>query len=265
MSSAHAVVTLASSGPSPLWYATRAAGTASLVLLTATVGLGVAAAGRYAPQRIGRFEVSALHRNLSVVTLVFLALHIVTAEADTFTHIGWPATVLPFASSYRPLWVGLGAVSLDLLLAVLITSAVRQKIGQRLWKAVHWAAYASWPFALFHAAGTGTDTRLAPQLALYAVCLAAVLGAVWWRLARAGQDARRIRWWVLPTAALVTVLFAVFLAVGPLRPGWSHRAASTPRSVTPPTASAAPGISRAVLAPPAVSAAPDVGEEGVSA
>lgn len=227
MNSAHAAVLLASSGPSPLWYATRAAGTASLVLLTLAVVVGIGAAGRYAPRNIGRFEVSAVHRNLSLMTLVFLALHIVTAIADSFTHIGWPATVVPFASSYRPLWVGLGAVALDLLLAVAITSAFRHRIGQRLWKGVHWAAYAAWPFAMFHAAGTGTDTRLTPQLALYAACLAAVLGAVWWRLARAGAGARRIRWWVLPTTALVPVLLAVFLATGPLRPGWSHRAAAT--------------------------------------
>lgn len=264
MSSAHSVAMLASSGPSPLWYATRAAGTASLVLLTATVVLGVAAAGRYAPQRMGRFEVSALHRNLSLVALVFLALHIVTAIADSFTHIGWPAAVVPFASSYRPLWVGLGAVSLDLLLAVMLTSAVRLRIGQRYWKAVHWAGYASWPFALFHAAGTGTDTRLALQLALYWACLAAVLAAVWWRLARAGQDARLIRRWVLPAAGAVTVLFAVFLAVGPLRPGWSHRAATaSPSATVTSTTPAAPGTSPA-LAPPPVSAIP-AGEGGDSA
>ncbi len=230
MSSAHAVVLLASSGPSPLWYATRAAGTTSLVLLTATVVLGVTAAGRYAPPRIGRFEVAVLHRNVSLLTLAFLALHIVTAVADSFTHIGWPATVVPFASSYRPLWVGLGAVALDLLLAVAVTSAFRLKLGQRAWKAVHWTAYAAWPFALFHAAGTGTDTRLTLQIVLYGLCLAAVLGAVWWRLARAGAAARGVRWWALPVTGLLPVLLAVFLAVGPLRPGWSHRAGSPPPS-----------------------------------
>ncbi|MBY8876234.1 ferric reductase-like transmembrane domain-containing protein [Actinacidiphila acidipaludis] len=244
---AHTAVLLAASGPSPLWYATRAAGTASLVLLTLTVVLGIAAAGRYAPRNIGRFEVSALHRNLSLMTLVFLALHIVTAIADSFTHIGWPAAVVPFASSYRPLWVGLGAVALDLLLAVGITSAFRRRIGHRMWKAVHWSAYAAWPVALFHAAGTGTDTRLTPQLLLYAACVAAVLGAVWWRLARAGAGSRRVRWWVLPATGIVPVLLVVFLATGPLRPGWSHRAAATfpskPAVATAPALPAGPAAS----------------------
>ncbi len=250
MSAAPALVMLASSGPSPLWYATRAAGTASLVLLTATVALGIAAAGRYAPQRIARFEVSALHRNLSLMTLVFLALHIVTAVVDTFTHIGWTAIVVPLASSYRPLWVGLGAVSLDLLLAVAVTSAFRGRLGHRVWKAVHWTAYAAWPVAMFHAAGTGTDTRLTPQLVLYGACLTAVLGAVWWRLARAGRAAHRLRWWVLSATALVPVLLAVFLAMGPLRPGWSHRAqGDAPVS--------APAVS--VTAPHAVPTSPPAG------
>lgn len=230
-----ALVTLAASGPSPLWYATRATGTVALVLLTATVGLGIAAAGRYAPRRIARFEVSALHRNLSLLTLSFLAVHITTAIADSYAHIGWPAAVIPLASAYRPVWVGLGAVALDLLLSVAVTSSFRHRLGRRRWKAVHWLAYGAWPVALFHAAGTGTDTRLSPQLLLYAACLATVLGAVWWRLARAGAAARRVRWWALGATALVPVTLLAFLAAGPLRPGWAQRAGGT----TTPTAPAA--------------------------
>ncbi|MFJ9539707.1 ferric reductase-like transmembrane domain-containing protein [Streptomyces sp. NPDC101225] len=222
-----ALVTLAAAGPSPLWYATRAGGTVALVLLTATVALGIAVGGRYEPQRIARFEVSALHRNLSVLTLVFLALHIVTALLDTFVHLGWLATVVPFVSSYRPLWLGLGTVAFDLLLAVALTSAVRLRLGQRRWKAVHWLAYAAWPVALFHAAGTGTDTRLPQQLALYFACLAVVVGAVWWRLYRAGPGRVAARLWAGVTAAAVPVVLVAFMNSGPLQPGWAHRAGGT--------------------------------------
>jgi DMSO/TMAO reductase YedYZ heme-binding membrane subunit len=201
--SAHALVALASSGPSPLWYATRASGTVSLLLLTATVALGIAAGGRYAPQRIARFEVSSLHRNLSLLTLAFLGLHIATAVSDSYTSIGWPAAFIPLASSYQPLWVGLGAVALDLLLAVAVTSALRHRLGRRRWKAVHWLAYGAWPVALFHAAGTGTDTRLGPQLLLYAACLVTVLAAVGWRIARTtGDPERRARVWAPPAAVM---------------------------------------------------------------
>ncbi|MFR9794513.1 ferric reductase-like transmembrane domain-containing protein [Streptomyces sp. MS06] len=231
--SATALSALAS-GPSPLWYATRASGTAALVLLTATVALGVAAGGRYAPPRIARFEVSALHRNLSLLTLSFLGLHIATAVADGYAHIGPAAAVVPFASAYRPLWVGLGAVALDLLLAVGVTSALRHRLGRRRWKAVHWLAYGAWPVAMFHAAGTGTDTRLGAQLLLYAGCLLTVLAAVGWRLARAaGASGRRVRLWAVPATALVPVVLTAFLAAGPLRPGWAHRAGGSVPATAP--------------------------------
>ncbi|WP_406375544.1 ferric reductase-like transmembrane domain-containing protein [Streptomyces sp. NBC_00647] len=231
---------LLASGPSPLWYATRAGGTVSLVLLTATVALGIAAAGRYAPVRLGRFEVSALHRNLSLLTLAFLALHIVTAIADSYAHLTWPTAFVPFIGSYRPLWVGLGAVALDLLLAVALTSAIRGRLGHRRWKAVHWLAYAAWPVALFHAAGTGTDTRLSPQLALYAACLLTVVAAVWWRLVRAGTRATPVRRWATAALLLVPATLVAFLAVGPLRPGWAHRAGGAAPTPVPATAPAVP-------------------------
>ncbi|MFG2307445.1 ferric reductase-like transmembrane domain-containing protein [Streptomyces sp. NPDC048566] len=240
-----ALLAAGTSGPSPLWYATRAGGTVAFVLLTATVVLGIATAGRCAPVRIGRFEVSALHRNLSLLTLAFLALHIVTAIADSYAHLTWPAAVVPFAASYRPVWVGLGAVALDLLLAVAVTSAVRGRLGRRRWKAVHWLAYGAWPVALFHAAGTGTDTRLTLQLALYAACLTAVAAALRWRV-RAGTAARRPRRWTAAALLVVPVTLVAFLAAGPLRPGWAHRAGGT----QPPAAPTAPATPHRSPAPP---------------
>jgi len=121
------LVQLAASGPSPLWYATRAGGTVALVLLTATVALGIATGGQYVPRRMARFELGTLHRNLSLLTLAFLALHIVTAIADTYVTLSWYDAVLPFGASYRPLWLGLGTVAFDLMLAILATSAIRRR------------------------------------------------------------------------------------------------------------------------------------------
>lgn len=228
-----AAIQLAAAGPSPLWYATRAGGTVALVLLTATVVLGIAAGGQYTPRRIARFEISTLHRNLSLLTLAFLVLHIVTAVADTFVHLTWWDAVLPFTSSYRALWLGLGALAFDLLLAVLATSAFRLRLGVRRWKAVHWLAYACWPLALFHGAGTGTDTRLPQQLLLYAGCVAPVVAAVWWRLYRAGPDRRTARFWAAVGTVVIPLLLAVFLLSGPLKPGWAARAAGSAHSGAP--------------------------------
>ncbi|GGR83850.1 hypothetical protein GCM10010269_23690 [Streptomyces humidus] len=212
---------------SPLWYASRASGTLALVLLTATVVLGIASGGRAAPRRLGRFEIGRLHRDLSLLTLVFLAVHVVTAVLDPFVHLGWAVSVVPFTASYRPLWLGLGTTAFDLLLAVLVTSALRLRLGVRRWKAVHWLAYAAWPFALFHGVGTGTDTRLSLQLWLYAGCLASVVGAVWWRLAKAGPGRVTGRLTAALAATAVPVVLTAFLAAGPLQPGWAQRAAAT--------------------------------------
>ncbi|WP_327320260.1 ferric reductase-like transmembrane domain-containing protein [Streptomyces sp. NBC_01235] len=221
------MTTLALTG-SPLWYASRAGGTLALLLLTATVVLGIVSGGRASPRRVARFELGVLHRNLSLLTLVFLVVHVVTAVLDPFVHLGWAVSVVPFGASYRPLWLGLGTAGLDLLLAVAVTSGLRRRLGVRRWKAVHWLAYAAWPLALFHGVGTGTDTRLPLQLWLYAGCAGAAVAAVWWRLLRAAAPGRVAgRLTAAVAAAAVPVMLTAFLATGPLQPGWSQRAAST--------------------------------------
>lgn len=208
----------------PLWFATRATGTVAFLLLTATALLGVVGAGRFAPSTVGRFEVAALHRNLSLLSLAALGVHICTAIADSYVPLGWISVVVPFASPYRTVWVGLGTVAFDLLLAVALTSAVRLRLGLRRWKTVHLLAYAAWPLAAFHAAGTGTDTKLGPQLAFYALCFATLLVACWWRLHRTGPGRISVRAWAVVLSLAVPVVFAVFVVSGPLAPNWSHRA-----------------------------------------
>src|SRR5438270_927483 len=116
---------------SVLWYTTRGAGAVSLILLTCVVVLGVLSALRVQSQSWPRFLTTGLHRNLALMTLVFLALHIVTAVVDPFTNLGWTAALVPFASYYRTFWLGLGVISLDLLLALVVTSVLRGWLGHR--------------------------------------------------------------------------------------------------------------------------------------
>src|SRR3979490_81783 len=85
-----------------------------------------------------RFLTTGLHRNLALMTLVFLALHIVTALVDPFTHLGWLTAVIPFSSYYRTFWLGLGTIAFELLLAIVVTSLVRGLIGQTAWRAIQW-------------------------------------------------------------------------------------------------------------------------------
>lgn len=166
-----------------LWYTTRATGTVALVLLTASVVCGILTATRAGNPLVPRFAVAELHRRLALLGFTFLCVHVLTAVADTYVPIGWWATVVPFTSSYRPLWIGLGAVAVDLLLVVLVTSVLRSRVGPRVFRAVHWLVYACWPVAVLHAIGAGTDLRFGWMQVLAGVCILAVLVAVGWRIA----------------------------------------------------------------------------------
>jgi DMSO/TMAO reductase YedYZ heme-binding membrane subunit len=179
-----------------LWYATRAFGIVCLTLFSAVVVLGLLTAGRRAVPRRHRFVVAGVHRTLSLTSMVFLALHIVSAVGDGFVPLTWWDTVIPFRSAYQPLWTGLGAVALDLLIALAVTSLLRDGIGWRTWRAIHWAAYACWPAALAHGLGQGTDRTSALLLLPAALSVLAVATAVVLRVrarprGTATQNARR--------------------------------------------------------------------------
>jgi sulfoxide reductase heme-binding subunit YedZ len=174
-----------------LWYATRGAGVVGLVLLTGVVVLGIVSAMRWQTASWPRFLTTGLHRNLALATLVFLALHIVTAIVDPFTALGWNAAIIPFSSSYRRLWLGLGVVALWLLLAIVVTSLLRPLFGHRAWRMIHWLTYLMWPVAVIHGIGTGTDPRFAWMLAIETACVGSVVAAVAWRVSRATPTAWR--------------------------------------------------------------------------
>ena len=131
-----------------LWYASRATGVVALVLLTVVVVLGILVNRRGRLPGLPRFATTSLHRSMSLLAVAFTAVHVLTAIADPYVAIGIAAAVIPFTSAYKPLWIGLGAVSLDIIAALIVTSLARARIGRRTWRAVHWLAYASWPVAL---------------------------------------------------------------------------------------------------------------------
>jgi len=158
-----------------LWYASRATGIISLVLLSAVVVLGITVNRQGRLPGLPRFAVTGLHRNLSLIAVLFLAVHVVTAVADSYVSISLAATIIPFVSSYEPFWLGLGAVSLDLLAVVLVTSLVRSRIPRRAWRAVHWLSYGLYPVAVVHSIGSSTDLQSGWLLAVTVACLAAVV------------------------------------------------------------------------------------------
>ena len=112
-----------------MWYLTRGSGVVTLLLLTASLCLGIAGKARLGGSRLPRFGVADLHRNLTLLAIVFLGIHVATTVADAYTPIGIKDAFVPFASSYRAFWLGLGALACDLLLALVVTSLLRQRLG----------------------------------------------------------------------------------------------------------------------------------------
>ena len=238
------MVTAASSSQL-LWYTTRATGIVALVLLTGTVVLGVLTSMRFGTPVWPRFAIGDLHRRVSLLAVVFVALHVVTTVTDSYAPIGWLSVGVPFTSSYRRLWLGFGTVAVDLLAAVTISSLVRQRINPRTWRALHWLAYASWPLAVVHGLGTGTDPRLRWVIALVVVCVGAVLTSIGWRLAVTRRAPTGARVAAGAVSVVAVIALTTWTAVGPLRPGWAARA-GTPRALlgqTQPAAAVVPAAS----------------------
>ncbi|MGI8800941.1 MAG: ferric reductase-like transmembrane domain-containing protein, partial [Solirubrobacteraceae bacterium] len=237
----------ATAGPSVLWYLARGTGVVALLLLTTSVVLGVLNVRRVSTANLPRFVVDGLHRSVSLLVLAVLGVHILASVLDSFVSIGLLAALVPFTAGYRPVWLGLGAIAFELLVAIAVTSLLRRRIGYRAWRTVHWLAYASWPLAVVHGFGTGTDGRTGWMLLLTAVCLLAVIAAILAR-AVAGWPAERPRRVAAGAFAVLSpILLVAWLLDGPLASGWARRA-GTPVALL--------AASRAAAAPPAALALP---------
>jgi predicted ferric reductase len=231
-------VTLALGGaPSAYWYLTRSTGAVALVLLTLSVVFGIADVRRYSTTTWPRFVVDGLHRNVSLLAVVFVALHVLTSVLDGFAPISLTAAVIPFISSYRPFWLGLGAVSFDLLLALILTSLLRPHITHATWRATHWLAYACWPIALVHSFGTGSDARTTWLLSLSIACGAVVALAVLSRTLPGFGERPRLRGAALGAMGAFALFLVVWLPGGPLAKNWARRS-GTPASLLGHTSSA---------------------------
>ena len=188
------------SGTTAFWYASRATGIVSLLLLTAVLVLGILVNRQGRLPGLPRFAVTSLHRNISLLAVAFIAVHVLTAVLDTYVHIPILAGVIPFASSYERGWLTLGAISFDIMLAMIITSLLRGRLNRVLWRAVHLLAYLCWPVAFAHSIGSSRDLQHGWLLDLGIACALAVAAAVIWRLAHAARQ--------LPRAERVAAILA---------------------------------------------------------
>ena len=221
---------LATVAPSVYWYLTRSTGAVALLLLSGAIVLGVIDVRRWSTPNWPRFLVDSLHRNVALLAMVFLVLHIFTSILDSFASISLLDAFIPFTGSYRPFWLGLGAAAFDLLLAVTITSLLRQRMGYGTWRAVHWLTYASWPVALLHGLGTGSDIKTTWMLALTLACLASVIAAVLVRVATAWRQYPERSRIALGGTGIFTLFLALWLPSGPLGSEWARRS-GTPQAL----------------------------------
>jgi len=162
-----------------LWYLSRATGVVSIVLLTIVLVLGLVTSGRRRPTGESATVVMAVHRWLSLGTSLFLLTHIATAIAETYVSIDLVSAVLPFTSGYEPVWVGLGTLAFDVLLAVVVTSLLRHRLGERTWRRVHVLSYALWPLAIVHGLALGTSGELLLRGTTLACAVAGAVALAW--------------------------------------------------------------------------------------
>ena len=216
------------------WYTTRATGVVALILLTLVVTLGTLVANRIGGTIVGRFEVNELHRSISIVAVIFLAIHIATTVVDSYVPTGWVSAFVPMTSAYRRLPIALGAVAFDLLLAVWISSLLKVRIANKTWRFIHWFSWLSYATALVHVYTSGTDTKGGVGLLVVVACAAVVLAAGVWRfLGRPSRAAGRTA--LTPLAMAPSTSAPATPAAGNSR---APRPAPAPRTPAPPPAPA---------------------------
>ena len=191
-----------------IWYAARASGVAAYVVLSVVVALGLTLGKKAQSPRWPRFSVEEVHRFGGLLVGSLIGIHVLTIAADSFLPFSLTQLLVPFTSSYRPLWTGLGIAAAELLVALAITNHYRRRLPYRFWRRAHYLNFAVWAFASIHGLMAGTDRGAAWLAALYGVSVATVLMLLFWRFG--GRPAR------IATAGAVTVIGLPLLMIGPL-------------------------------------------------
>jgi sulfoxide reductase heme-binding subunit YedZ len=168
-----------------VWYLMRASGVIALLLLTVSFSLGLATSNRWRPRGAALFVTTTIHRNASLLAVVFLSVHVLTAVADRDAAVGLASAILPVGPGF---WLALGALGLDLIAALIVTSLIRRRLPYPLWRAIHWSAYAAWPVAVLHGVGMGSDAATWWLRGVTILCISFVAGLVVWRFSRAEDE-----------------------------------------------------------------------------
>jgi sulfoxide reductase heme-binding subunit YedZ len=165
-----------------LWALGRGTGVVALVVLTLSLLLGILSRSGRPLAGLGRFGLNEVHRTAAMTGVGLIAVHVGSLFFDPYAQLHLVDFVVPFVGTDRPLWLGLGTVAVDLLAVITVVALLRDRVGPRVFRAVHWLTYALWPVSLLHSLGDGTDAGSLWLVAVAMVCSGAVAAAVTWRL-----------------------------------------------------------------------------------
>ncbi len=167
------------------WYVTRAAGIISYLLLWLSTAWGLAVPSKLLDPLLDRTYTYDFHQFISLLAIGFMFLHVSVLMIDKYLPFSTWQILIPFLSSYRPLWVGIGVISFYLILLVTVTFYLRSRIGMRAFRAIHVLSLLAYLGATFHGLYAGTDSPLpAMQLLYKGTGLAIIFLTAYWLITR---------------------------------------------------------------------------------
>lgn len=163
------------------WLASRASGIVALVLITASVGLGLAMASKIVTKRGAKPIMARVHEHTALAGLIAIAVHGITLLGDRWLNPGVKGLLVPFTMDFEPVFTGLGIVAGYIAAALGLSFYARRRIGPKLWRKAHRATIVVYLLAVVHTLGAGTD---AGSSLLRAFMLATGVPIVWLFIAR---------------------------------------------------------------------------------
>jgi predicted ferric reductase len=157
-----AIAQLAASAPDRLpWMATRVVAFLSYAAIAGSVIYGLLLSTKILDAIAHRPVTFALHQELAAIGLGLAGVHVALLGLDATQPFGFAAMLVPFAAPYRPVWVGLGQLGLYLVAIVTASFYVRRRLGQRVWRLLHYTTFLAFVFVTAHGIASGTDTATA--------------------------------------------------------------------------------------------------------
>ncbi|MCL5997919.1 MAG: hypothetical protein M1546_17975 [Chloroflexi bacterium] len=157
------------------WFLSRGAGIVGYLLISGAMVYGLMITTRTASGAVPAPVSFGMHEFISWLGLIFVAAHAVVLLWDTYIKYSLITIVVPFSSSFKPIPVGLGQLAFYASAGLIASFYARKRIGQKTWRLIHYASFATYLLATLHGILSGSDTRTIPMQAVYIGSVALVL------------------------------------------------------------------------------------------